>query len=285
MRLALIAVAVLLAGCPAIGPQGGVTPAPTPESAPEAVPYPPGLGPWGVGDSAGLASAHRDALNSTAYTLVSTRRIVAPNDSLRSLLSVTVRLSADRDYRVAVRTAGTDGPLLLGRPPARGAYWSNGSVYVRALTRNNETAYNQFRPPDAFTGTWRYWRSTAAFGGAGGFDYETFRTTFGAIGTELVRTSESNGTRLYHLEGDTARRSEFAKVGSGPVRNVTLRATISESGLVRQFHLQYERRVDGEWVTVTWNLTYENVGSTTVERPSWFDRTGPRSSVQDESPS
>lgn len=272
MRVAVVALVVLLAGCPAIGSQSPVTPAPTPEPAPEAVPYPPGLGPWGVGDPAALAGAHQTELNATAYTLVSTRRIVASNDSLRSLLSVTIRLSADRDYNVSVRTAGADGPLLLGWPPATATFWSNESVYVRAIDNGNGTTYNQFYPPDAFTGTWRYWRSTVAFGGVGGFDYETLRTTFGSIRTDLVRTSESNGIRLYHLEGESVRSNDFAKVGSGPVRNVSFQATITQAGLVRSFDLQYDRRVDGELVTVSWELAYEDVGTTTVERPPWFDR-------------
>jgi len=285
MRLGALALVVLLAGCPAIGPQGAVTPAPTPEPAPEAVPYPPGLGPWGVGDAAGLAAAHQAAIDDTAYTLVSNRTIRTANGSLRSRLFLRVRLAADREYLTTVRTAGPDAPVLLGVPPASAQYWSNGTTMARVLTRDNRTRYARISPPDRFRATWRFWRSTAAFGGVGGFAYETVRSLFGDVGTGLVATSEADGARLYHLEAETVRNSDFAKVGSGPVRNLSLEATITERGLVRRFDLRYQRRVEGEWVTVTWHVAYEDVGSTTVERPPWFDRTGSRSGAQDDSPS
>lgn len=289
MRLGILALAVLLAGCPAIGPQAGVTPAQTPDSAPEEVSYPAGVGPWGVEDPSTLARAHSEMARSTSYTLISKRTINFQNGSLYSLLAATIRLGHNQTYRVNVRTAGPGAPtLLLGTPPANGAYWSNGTVYVGTHTRQNETIYETFYPPpDPFIGTWQYWQSKAALGGAGGFHKEIFRTTFDTIETELVATNQSNGTRLYHLAGEQVRSSDFARVGDGPVRNVSLDATVAETDLVRRFDLRFDRRVDGEWVTVSWYLAYEDVGSTKVERPPWFDRTsaGSRSSAQDESPS
>lgn len=284
MRVAVVALLVVLAGCPSFGSQGIPTPTPDVEPRTEGVPYPPGLGPAGVEDPAALARAHSASVNSTAYTIDSTRRITGPKGRLRSLLAVTVRLSADREYYATVRTAGPDAPELLGRPPARAAYWSNGTVYVRALTRDGETSYNRFVPPDSFAGTWRYWRSTAAFGGTAGHDDETFTRAFSDVRTVLTGTTIENDIRLWHVEGGAAVRPDFAKVGSGPVSNVTLEATVTQAGIVRRFDLRYDRRVEGEPVTVTWTLAHGDVGSTTVERPPWFDRAleGPGAAFQDD---
>lgn len=288
IRLGLLALLAITAGCPDVGGQASETSAPPPDVTPvEADSYPPGIGPTGVSDSAALARAHSVATNTTGYALHSTRRISSPNGSLRSLLSVRVRVSAERTYRAVVRTAGAEGPVLLGKPPARATFWSNGSVYVRAFTRDTETTYTRFVPPDGFTGTWRYWTTTAAFGGGGGHDYRTIRDVFGDIRPALVRSNESGGEYVYYLAGETAERPDFAKVGSGPVWNVSFDAAVTATGFVREFVLRYDRRLEGETVTVTWELSYHDVGSTTVERPSWLDRAleRPSSIVQDESAS
>ncbi|MEF8853937.1 MAG: hypothetical protein V5A24_00330, partial [Haloarculaceae archaeon] len=152
-------------------------------------------------------------------------------------------------------------------------YWSNGSTYVRKLARAHDTVANAFSPPDSFVGSWRYWRSTVAFGGGGSFSLETVGSLFDSIPTSLVGNRSLNETTLYLLEGDRALDTDFAKAGAGPVSNVSLSATVDEAGVVRAFDLSYERRVDGELLRVRWQLRYENVGSTRVERPPWVDRT------------
>lgn len=288
IRPALVALLAILAGCPAFGGPASPTPNQPADGTPvEGVSYPPGVGPTGVGDSAALARAHSATTNDTGYTLRSTRRIAGPNGTLRSLLSVRVRVSAERTYRAVVRTAGPDGPVLLGHPPARATFWSNGSVYVRAFTRDSETTYSRFVPPDGFTGTWRYWTTTAAFGGGAGHDYQTIRELFGDIRPRLVRSNESGGEYVFYLEGETAERSNFPKVGTGPVWNVSFDAAVTSTGFVREFTLRYDRRLDGETVSVRWDLQYTDVGSTTVERPPWLDRAldDPASSAQAGSPS
>lgn len=272
MRLGALALVVVLAGCPSFGAGTAPTPTPAPDAPSASVPYPPGVGPDGVEHADELADAHADRLASTSYRLVSNRTVVDADGRLRSQIHVRLALAADRTYRVEVRTAGADGPVLLGRPPANATYWSNGSISARALRRGIDTTYTRFDSPDGFTGTWRYWRSTAAFGGAGGYAYGSLRSIFSDVRTRLAGSSEANGTVRFHLVGEDARAGDFAMEGDGPVRNVTLAATVTVDGLVRQFDLQYDRLVGGQPVTVRWRLVYEDVGSTTVERPPWLDR-------------
>jgi hypothetical protein len=269
-RIGAVALVVLLAGCPSLG--GGLTPTSTPEFASAGDAYPPGVGPSGVDGPARLAGAHDEQVSSTSYTLVSNRTIEGADGRLRSRIDIRLELAADRDFRVAVRTAGFDGPLVLGRPPASATFWSNGSVHARALRRGNETTYNRFTPVDGHVGTWRYWRSTAAFGGAGGYAYGWFRSVFSDVRTRLARTGEADGTRLFYLEGRSVRAANFARVGDGPIRNLSLDVAVTGDGLVRRVDLRYDRSVDGQPVTVRWTLAYEDVGATTVERPPWLDR-------------
>jgi len=269
MRVALVALVVLLAGCPAFGGAQQSTTTLTPVAVPEVPEYPPGVGPTGVRYPAELAGAHSAVVENTSYTIVSNRTITARDGEVRSLLSVRIRLAENRSYLVSARTGGPDGPLFLGRPPSAASYWSNGSVYLRALPGPDGPILNRFTPPNAFVGTWRYWRSTVAFGGEDGYDFQTFLGLFGAIPTDLAAVETVDGTETFRVVGTESLDPGFAKAGSGPVTNVSLSATITERGVVRGFDLRYDRRVDGRPARVRWSLRYENVGSTTVGGPPW----------------
>ncbi len=286
MRLVLVGLLVVLAGCPAVS--SGPTPTElTPAPIPDEPVYPPGVDPSGVVDPTRLATAHSAIVDSQSHTLISNRTIRTDNGTLRSLLSVRLALGPTRAYRVTVRTAGPDAPVLIGAPPARAQYWANDSVGVRSLTRANHTEYSTFSPGTEFAGSWQYWRTTAAFGGAGGFDDETFESAFEAIPTRVAGTDTQDRTTFVTLVGDRARSPAFAKVGSGPVSNVSLRATVSDTGLIRRFVLEYERRQAGSPISMRWVLTNSGVGTTTAQRPPWFDRAvdQPSSATSTETPS
>jgi len=264
MRVALVALLVVLAGCPAVGSQP--TPTPPPET------YPPGVSTDGVTDAGELGRAHTNTLNDTSYTIVSNRTIRYTNGTVVSHLFVRVELAADRSFFVSASTAGDEGPLFLGDPPASGEFWSNGTVYVRSHTRAGHTTYNEFTPPDNFVGTWRYWRATVPFGGQDGHARQTVTTLFSDVPTRVTDVRTQDGTTVVALAGKGATDDTFAKVGTGPVGNVTVRAEVTESGVVRSLDLSYVTFVNGQSVRVEWTVRYDDVGATAVERPPWFDR-------------
>lgn len=264
MRAVLVALAVLLAGCPAVGP--GSTPAPAPGE------YPPGVTGEGVVDARELARAHDRTIENASYTLVSNRTFRYTNGTVASGLSVRLELAADRSFFVTASTAGEAGPQFLGEPPATGQFWSNGTVYVRALTREGGTTYNQFTPPDNYVGTWRYWRATVPFGGQDGHARETIDSVFGDVPTKVTGVRTVDGTAVYTLAGEGTVAGEFAKAGTRPVGNVTLRAEVTESGLLRRMDLAYVTFLDDQSVRVEWTLAYTGVGNTTASRPPWFER-------------
>lgn len=284
MRVALVALAVVLAGCPAL-----TQPTPTPEVTPAPVPeteqLPPGVTESGVVDARTLASTHSEIVQNTSYTLVSNRTIHHRNGTLMSDFEVRVELAADRQVRATVASTGPSAPLLLGEPPVSGEFWANGSVYVSKLTTGNNTQYTQFRPPDGFVGTWRYWRSTVSFGGEGGHAQETLLGLFSDVPTEIADRRSVDGTQVYRLVGDSARSASFAKAGSGPVSNVSFEAHVTSTGVVRQFDLSYEQQVEGEPALVRWSLQYKGLDNTTAERPPWFDRALDQSSSESDEPS
>jgi hypothetical protein len=288
MRVVLVVLAVVLAGCPALGPQppptGAESGGESEDGSVTAASYPPGVTDSGVTDATALAEAHADITGDASYTLRSNRTIRYTNGDLASRLLVRLRLAADRQFHVRASTAGPEGPLLLGTTPAGGEYWSNGTVYVRALTREGETTYNRFSPPDNFVGTWRYWRATVPFGGEDGHAAETIGGLFRDVPTEVVDVRSEAGTTVYRLSGEGAHSGSFAKAGPGPVGDVTLGATVTESGLVRGFDLSYVTFLGNRSVRVDWSLRYRDVGNTSVDRPAWFDRavdgSGNRSSAR-----
>lgn len=285
---AVAAVAVLVVGAVALG-AAGVAPQPSASEGSDATPvaagtpgttgtpvddgrYPPGVTEEGVVDPALLGRAHETALAGESYVLVSDRSVRYANGTLRSRLAVRVRLAADRGYLARAETAGPHAPVFLGRPPARGVYWSNGTVYARRLTRDGERVYNTFDPSTGLTGagTWKYWTTTVAFGGSLGDPERTYGRFLGAVPVRVARTKEPDGRRRYVLHGEADAVESFR--GGADARNLTLSASVTGDDVVRSFRVRYRTTVDGKRVVVRWVIRYEGVGRTTVDRPPWLDR-------------
>lgn len=277
MRVLIVALAVVLAGCPAVGP--AVTPTPEPEE------YPPGVSSEGVVDAPALARAHDATIENSSYTLVSNRTVRYTNGTVASAVFVRLELAADRSFFVRTSTAGPEGPEFLGAPPASGEFWSNGTVYVSALARDGEVSHSQFEPPNNHVGTWRYWRATVPFGGQGGHARETISGVFGSVRTDVTNVRRVNETTVYTVAGSEAVDGEFATVGSGPVGNVTVTAEVTESGLLRRMDLTYVTFQDDRSVRFEWTLRYTDLGTTTVSRPAWFERAATSEEPGDQSSS
>lgn len=271
-RLAVaLVVLVVLAGC-------GGSPFATPSSAPTVTPVPvpegdrdglaPGVTDDGVELPGVLADAHAASLSNRSYRLVTTRTVRYENGTLRERLHLELALGTDRSYLVATETAGPAAPVFLGRPPAAAAFWSNGSTYVRRLTRGEETTYTTFQPAEG-AGTWQYWARTVPFGGQEASPRNFIDRTFTSVPTSVTDRTTVDGTTAYRLAGSRA-TGPLPEVGTP--RSVDLRATVTADGLVRSLTLTYAGTVDGEPVTVRRTVGYQGVGNTTVERPAWTDR-------------
>lgn len=290
---AVAAVTVVVVAAVALGTTG-VGPGPSASSEPvstvTAVPtttdaerYPPGLSGEGVVDPVLLGRAHETALEGESYVLVSNRTVRYANGTLRSRLAVRIRLAANRSYLARAETAGPHAPVLLGRPPASGVYWSNGTVYARRLDHDGERVYNTYEPSNGLSGAgkWNYWTTTVAFGGRLSDPERTYGRFFGAVPVRVATTREPDGRRRHLVQGSAATLPSF--LGGADARNVTLSASVTDRGVVRTFRVRYRTTVDGERVVVRWLIRYESVGHTAVEPPPWLDRAlrGERVPVED----
>lgn len=277
-RALTCALLVVLAGCGGLPLGGGgdgrptplgetTTPAPLPTDAPADTRLAPGVTGAGVTKPRTLADAHAGLLANTSYRLVTTRTVRGTDGTLRQRLSLNLSLAPDRGYLVHVATAGPRAPVFLGTPPAEATFWSNGSIYLRSLTRDGETTYNEFQPIDG-AGTWQYWARTVPFGGPAGTPRNFVGDTLAAVPTRVNgRVGVEPAT--YRVVGDRATDSLEGFDDPGEVRLV---ATVTEAGLVRSVSLSYTTTVDGEAVRVERTVRYERVGNTSAPRPPWADR-------------
>ncbi|WP_276273089.1 hypothetical protein [Haloarcula litorea] len=271
-RAVLAVLVALTAGCGGFGfadidssETETVTPVAVPDDARGA--YPPGVGPTGVTDPAALGWAHANRLENASYTLVVNRTERYRNGTRHSQLRTRVRLAADRTYLTDVAVRGAGGPVLLGRPPASATFWSDGDRFLRRLTRDNRTVYNEYTPPDSYAGTWPYWVRAVALDGRPSRDVSE---TVGEFRTETERRSGDPGVVVV---GDGLRDDRFRGERVTEPADATLVARVTPDGFVRRYRVTYAARTDdGTPVRVTRSVRFSAVGNTTVERAPWYER-------------
>jgi hypothetical protein len=257
--LSTVAVVVLLltAGCNAfVGAdatdRATVTPAPVPTAPEPATPDPPpGVTTDGLENVALLSAAHRQALNGTTYTLneryseFSTGR----NDSRSIRRAETIAVESPTRYRDEMVRVTTD-PNGTVKRYEQATYADGTSWYER---RDNGTVERQ-------RGEVRFSRDKYAYRTA--FYLNRYAVVNQSSTTVVVR----NSSRFYRIRGSggeiptTERVAEFR-----------IELLVEPDGLVRRFDVQY--RTEDRFVT--YSFWYEDVGETTVERPTWLDESTP----------
>ena len=276
--VAILAAAVVLAGCsgvPFVGGSDEQVPAATPIPQDQVDdPSPPGVSSGRVLSPTALGRAHARAIENESYVLTAERTVRYANGTLHSRLALDLAIEADRTFLVHVSTAGPGAPVFLGRPPAEAAYWSDGTTYLRRLTRDGETTYNAFGPPSTWVGTWSYWANSVPFGGRDNRPSTFYASLFTAVPTEVTGRTTVEDTPVLRIEDRDGRAFSEASFPGGieSVRDLSMVALVDDDGLVRSLDLRYAGNVDGEPVRVHRTVRYESVGSTSVERPSWYDR-------------
>lgn len=252
----LVAVTVF-AGC---GGLVGEPPEQSPSLTPAPVPttgqaFPPGVSDRHVSAST-LATAHRNRLASTNFTVVVRQRVVDANGEV---------VRTTRRHRVA---AG--GEPYYGR-------------YNRTLFR-----FGTLRPVDSLS----YWSGPDGFvtrfsGGAG---EPVLRRSSGSNrsidvdgSVELRRTAETLELSVADRQrdavvlvataaGDPRRLPGPSYVGDR--HNVSATFVVGLDGLVSDWRITYDARFDERPVRVVHTVRIEDVGSTTVSRPDWVEAAG-----------
>jgi len=265
---------LVLAGCSAVpggGGDGDTTETLTPVAVPEAADTPerlaPGLTEAGVTGPLALANAHGAALEDS-HRFHSNWTVRHRDGSLYALANQST-VVAPNGFTTRVTVAGRPGFLTTG-PRLTADLWSNGSVLAERIERGDGVGYRYLGAATYNAGTGFYtslrrpkpWRDHYAL--------------FAAVETRVVdERAGGPGPARYTVVGTRLRDPTTfgAATDIREPRNVSLRATIDERGVVRSLRLSYAGRLPrGEPVRVSRHIRYTTVGGVgSVDRPPWFD--------------
>lgn len=219
--------------------------------------HPPGIDQDGVTDTRVLLANHTAALRNRSVTVRSDHvQRFRDNDTVRYQSRTTERVGESGSYFTVYRRDGYDSDVL-GTSPRRVERWSNGSTALLKVTRNGTTDY---RP------TWPLAKGQRA-------RYETLLLLLSDIDPTLDGTRTLEGREVYVLRANRDNMS----IGlpndrvARTARNLSFVAWVEQSGLVRGYRLEYDVSIANSTVRVTETLAFEDIGSTTVPRPSWVE--------------
>jgi hypothetical protein len=231
----------------------------------------PGVTRDGVTRPDALAAAHLSAIQTRSYSLTLEHIRRDEDLAIRSAYGLDLALTAGRAFLALVSTDGPEAPLVLGEPPARSHFFSDGRRHFVDHAPGEDEGAVSFDPPRGFVGTWDYWAYLFVFGGSLGSNPETYyRNVFEAIPTRLVEVRDGEAGERYRLQSTQRRlESPTADLAGTDVRDVDLRAEVDEQGLVRSFGLDYRSTVDGSPARVSRRIEYTGVGTTEVPKPDW----------------
>jgi hypothetical protein len=268
----LLALVVVLAGCGA--PFGSsdagtaertLTPAvvPTDEPTPTTVPQlAPGIDGTGVTDPLALVEAHTAVLDERSYVLDRSLTVRYANGTVHRRQVTDARFAASRArYRIVSTYSG----VPFDNESAAIATFANGDHVFLARTTNGSTIYELSHGFDGKPASPREVFADAFEGS------ERIYSLFAGVETRVVDRVTRNETTRYRIVGAAASDGGAVASQYGDPRNVTVSATIDTRGLVREYRLRYEGTLDGTTVSVVRRARYTAVGSTTVERPPWYE--------------
>jgi hypothetical protein len=245
-RLPLVVLTILVAGCglfasePVQTEQETLTPAPIPEET--AVDSFGAAAPeesiGGVGDVDALVRGHLSQLRETSYTFRGSARY------------------GSRDVEHVLRVES----------PRHYSYWTDSSATPGNLTEFADGTYQYRR--DLRSG--RQFDRTSATNATG---------RYGELATRIVRAhlpSRRGSVVETQFLGEPHFRVRVT-YDTHPrfegVENYSVRAMVTQGGLVRSMTVSYVRVDGGERVDVFESFVYTRVGETSVQRPTWVDRT------------
>ncbi|MFC7018250.1 MULTISPECIES: hypothetical protein [Haloarcula] len=263
---AVLALCLVTAGCTGfVGSDPAasetVTPAPVPESPPTAVA--PGLSEERVRDVDALVRAHVAGLSNTSYTVEHRRTVDDATGARRVDQTTRAEISAQYRSYTAVRTitgpAVTDQVIRAHSEDRRAIQWilGDGTNSSRIVADGRGIGAPPRPPREAlfFEPTYHS-RIRALFLGA----------NVTAVVPVHTGDAETRGTRVVWVHASSAAdRSQFPVAAADRVGDVSFTATVTPSGVVRSYDLQYTVVRNETTLRVTESLRYTDLGATTVD--------------------
>jgi hypothetical protein len=210
-----------------------------------------------VFDSGQLAAAHEAALAGRSFTLVRTDTRYTNGTLSQRDRSVLRYGASGREFSYDLRQSGRGAD---GDETSRIQRYADGERVYVAVTRGNRTSYDLLRASDGSD------YDPARVFPANATNERGLARLFVLIDTEVTDEWTVDGRRVYRVATPSPQTVP-------PLRNITLVANVSETGLVRSYRVAYEvTRSPDHRVTVVARTTYRAVGETTVPEPSWLGR-------------
>ncbi|MFD1512588.1 DUF7537 family lipoprotein [Halomarina rubra] len=245
----VLVVLVVLAGCSNAGSTApAVTPAAVPDDEATATPQPARLTAESAADVDRVATAHRAATAGRSYTAhLSVRTVTTDAEGNRSRLLEGRALVEGSDRRLDSESVMWSIPGGEGHADVRERF-VDGSARLTRHVQDGATEYAG--APDEWS------------------------TVTNRSLTRLVDLFAGDDATVERREGVDGTRFVVETTTPPPQWNVSsfdARLVVRESGLVERLDASYVRTVSGSVVAVETTVLYSAVGTTTVERPPWFD--------------
>lgn len=256
---------VLAAGCNApveSTPESTLTPVAVPEAENEQVApgeLAPGVDSTGVTDAGRLAAAHADVLAGTTYSVNQTLAQTYRNGTVEARYVTRARFATDGRFVATLTQADRREGTLSVRRVER---FSDGTRLYEADTEANETHYSVAPGTDGVP------RSPGSAYPDNLTNSRAIAQLFSLVEANTTDQWVENGTRYYHLES----RQQPPLADLPPLQNVTLTATVAETGLVTGYRVEYDVVRGGAVVHVLVAVDYRAVAETTVAPPAWLNR-------------
>lgn len=249
-----VALLVVLAGCGGAISAGGDPPA--------------GLSETQIEDAYTLASSHQQALNETPFHVRIHQEIEDADEGTQYLnRTATATWSADRSRFLFGTTTVADPP---DREPMNASmyYYSNGSIAVshRASVdgefQTSKVVTMQYSGPAPVSEVAELWY----YGPPSATQLVGARLQFVQPG-RVVRTEAG-----YRIDSETVAGTQI-EVANLPIENVSsvdFTATLTTQGLVREYEFVARGELNGSDVVYREQFAVTEVGTATVDEPSWF---------------
>jgi|AntDeeMinimDraft_5_1070356.scaffolds.fasta_scaffold06009_3 hypothetical protein len=261
----VLVVCVVFAGCNGVfGTESDertstLTPVAVPTDEPTPTPVPrlaPGLTAEGVVNASALAAAHTAAFENISFTGRQTVVYRTENGTPIRRIESTTRVADDGRFRVTKRWNGSTTLQQVG-------YYDDGERVLVATTGANDTMTYRRLSPRAVAA-----QRSSVLGASNG----RIETMFVAAETRVFRRTERNDTTVYRLVPAAARR-ETSNTATVLDRSVSVRARVTEQGLVRNYTLTQRLSGDGTGgaTMIVVSARYTAIGATDIERPAWYE--------------
>lgn len=276
LRLVGVLLLVVIAGCSSV--TGGVDPAPitvTPADVPEVttemeptITRQTTREPDGFADPAAQAAAHAAVLDNTSYSLVVTQQFEFPNANRSGEWRLTGRFDARHRFQVAIEE---NGSVFGTTSPEREFYWSNGTHVLEGTETGggavHVAARHDLRPPRrALPIDPRFERELV----------RVFSVSAIADVTPVHRAGQEYDYVRVTLTGLTEPARPPAARTTLRIQNLSARFVIDGRGLIHRMQLRYTGAIMGEPVFIRRSIEYGAIGTTTVEKPEWAQRSDNR---------